>query len=147
MPRFAQFSEAAADTLQAYYSAFAKSQFDTAMALWTDEDSVSLICADGTYLKGIENIGRALALQFKQGHITIEPLEMNAYESAGTVIYVAAEAHHGLPHDTPKLIFATYVMNREYGKWRISHIHLSPITGPQTHEFAARLKQSKKALH
>src|SRR5579871_862979 len=124
MPRFAQFSEAAADTLQAYYCAFAKNQFDTVMALWTDEDSESLICADGRYLQGLEMIGRTFTEQFKQGHLTIEPLEMNAYESAGTVIYVVAEAHHRNPNEAPTLIFATYVMNREYGKWRFSHMHL-----------------------
>ncbi len=147
MPRFAQFSEAAADTLQAYYRAFAKNQFDTVMTLWTDEDSTSLICADGTYLRGLEDIGRTLTQQFKQGRITIEPLEINAYESAGTVIYVTAEAHHGATHTAPTLVFATYVMNREYGKWRITHLHISTMTEYQMRDFASKLKHGKEALH
>lgn len=146
MPRFARLFEAAADTLNAFYAAIADSNLEAAMALWIDEEFVSHIRADGHHLHGLERIRTGLALQFDRGRTTIEALDVRVYDSLGTVVYAAAEAHRG-PGHTETMVFSTYVMVHERGEWRIAHVHASVMPEETAVQFVAKMRRGRGPLH
>jgi len=146
MPRFARLFEAAADTLNAFYAAIADGNLEATMDLWIDEEFVSYIRPDGPHLHGLERIRAGLAAQFQRGRMTIEALDVRVYDSLGTVVYAAAEAHRG-PEHAESMVFSTYVMVHERGEWRIAHIHASPMPEETAAQFVAKMRRGRGPLH
>jgi hypothetical protein len=146
MPRFARLFEAAADTLNAYYAAVAERNLEAVMQLWIDEEFVSCIQADGAHLHGLEKIRAGYALQFNHGRKHIEALDVRVYDSVGTVVYAAAEIHRG-PGETESMVFTTYVMVHEHGRWKIAHVHASTMPAETASQFAAKSRSRRGPLH
>jgi hypothetical protein len=148
MPRFARLFEAAADTLHAYYQAVADGNLDALMSLWIDEEMVSCIFPDGTHLHGLDRIRSGLAERLEHSRVSIDPIDIQVYDSLGTVVYAIAEAHHPLePGKPPELAFSTYVMVHERGAWRIAHIHGSRMPSAAAGQFAAKARHGQGPLH
>lgn len=146
MPRFARLFEAAADTLNAFYAAIAESNLEAAMDLWIDEEFVSYIRADGPHLHGLERIRAGLALQFERGRTTIDALDVRVYDSLGTIVYAAAEAHRRADQ-SETMVFSTYVMVHERGEWRIAHVHASVMPEETAGQFVAKMRRGRGPLH
>ncbi len=148
MPSFTRPFDTAIDTLHAYYHALADSKLEDLMALWIDEDAVSFISVDGILFNGLDTIRYHLAQQFEYGPPKIAVLDTRSYESPGTAIYVVTEAHNPVNQDEqPKLVLTTYVLVQECGKWRVAHIHASPMPEQAASLFTSGLEQNQGSLH
>lgn len=132
----APFIRSSADETQAaFYDAISRSDIDSLMALWAEDEEIVCIHPGSSRLVGHASIRASFESIFDRGVVQIRPVQLHVIRNMLTEVHSIIEAVQRNPEMTPDIhILCTNVYIKTPRGWRIASHHASVAPGPAPSE-------------
>jgi ketosteroid isomerase-like protein len=132
----ATFLRSSADeTEAAFYDAVSRSDIDSLMALWAEDEEIVCIHPGSSRLVGHATIRASFEAIFERGTVQIRPVQMHAVRNMLTEVHNIIEEVQRTPEMTPDIhILCTNIYIKTPRGWRITLHHASVAPGPAPSE-------------